>query len=232
MSSQRPAADPKATLDELLAEIGGCRLCRDAPLRRPLPHEPRPVVRARATATLCIAGQAPGTKVHATGLPFNDASGSRLRSWMNVDRDTFYDASRIAVIPMGFCFPGQDAQGGDLPPRPECAPRWRGRVLSHLPRLRLVLAIGAYAQRYHLGGLWRGTVAETVAGFAEIMSATAQGPGPAIMPLPHPSWRNTGWLKRNPWFESDLLPVLRTAVADALAAADVGDGLHRDGMII
>src|SRR5262245_52171883 len=137
-----PAGSSSRSLDRLLAEIRACRLCRDTPLRGPaLPHEPRPVLRVQRTATICIAGQAPGTKVHATGLPFNDASGDRLRSWMAVDRDTFYDATRVSVVPMGFCFPGQDAAGGDLPPRRECAPLWRDRVMAQLPNLRLILAV-------------------------------------------------------------------------------------------
>ncbi|MGD9739858.1 MAG: uracil-DNA glycosylase family protein [Bauldia sp.] len=213
-------ARPSRALETLLAEIHACRLCRDAPLRgRPLPHEPRPVLRVRRSATLCIAGQAPGTKVHATGLPFNDASGDRLRSWMAVDRDTFYDATRVAVVPMGFCFPGQDAAGGDLPPRRECAPLWRDRVMAQLPNLRLILAVGGYSHRYHVSEALRADVTATVERFREVLASSALD-GPNVLPLPHPSWRNTGWLKRNPWFESELLPVLR---AEVMAAITMGD---------
>lgn len=202
-------------LKELLTDLRACRVCRDAPLGKPLPHEPRPVLRAARSATLCVAGQAPGTKVHATGLPFNDASGDRLRAWMAVDHDTFYDATRVAIVPMGFCFPGHDAAGGDLPPRRECVPLWRNRVMAELPRLRLILAIGGYAQRYHIGGALLGDVTETVSRYREVL-ASASANDPKVLPLPHPSWRNTCWLKRNPWFETDLLPVLRHEVTAAL----------------
>lgn len=198
-------------LAELLERVRACRICRDAPLGKRLAHEPHPVLRASVTARLCIAGQAPGTRVHATGLPFNDPSGDRLRQWMGVDRDTFYDTSRIAIVPMGFCFPGQDAAGGDLPPRRECAATWHDRIFAQLPRLDLILAIGAYAQAYHLRGARRG-VTETVRDWRAIGAAGR----PRIIPLPHPSWRNSAWLKKNPWFEEELLPELRSAVAEAI----------------
>jgi uracil-DNA glycosylase len=210
-----------APLQELLRDVAACRICAEQPVGRPLPHDPRPVVRLAGTARLLIAGQAPGTKVHATGLPFNDASGKRLREWMGVDSATFYDQSRIAFLPMGFCFPGQDAAGGDLPPRKECSLHWRQRLVDALPDVRLVLAIGRHAQVWHLGALGLGRLAEggvdaTLRRWREIHAAT-QG---RLIVLPHPSWRNTGWLNRNPWFNDELLPVLRAEVARAISAAD------------
>jgi uracil-DNA glycosylase len=189
-----------AGLDSLVAEARACRLC-------PLPHEPRPVLRVSATATLLIIGQAPGTKVHATGVPWNDASGDRLRQWLQMDRDSFYDVARVAIMPMGFCFPGQDAHGGDLPPRKECAPRWHAPILALMPAIRLTLLVGSYAQARYLGPRRKRTMGETVRAFAEYL------PG-CLLPLPHPSWRNVGWLKRNPWFETELLPTLRAQLAD------------------
>lgn len=201
------------SLDRLLAAIGACRICRDRPLGAPLPHEPRPVVRVSASATICIVGQAPGTRVHASGVPFTDPSGDRLRAWMGVDADTFYDVSRIAIVPMGFCFPGQDVRGADLPPRRECAPAWRSDLFAVLPRIELLLAVGSYAHAWHLGGLARRNLSETVAAWREIMAATA---APMVIPLPHPSWRNNAWIRKNPWFEADLLPVVRQAVAQRL----------------
>jgi uracil-DNA glycosylase len=210
-----------ATLSALLADLSACRLCRDAPrVGRPLPHEPRPVVQAAATARLLIAGQAPGTRVHASGRPFTDPSGVRLRQWMGIDDATFYDAARVAIAPMGHCFPGLDAKGGDLPPRRECAPRWREPLLAALPDIRLVLVIGRYARDWHLPA-WRGRgLTETVAAWREIGAAQD---GPRIIPLPHPSWRNNGWLKRNPWFEAQLLPELRREVAGVLGSGFAPD---------
>ncbi len=204
-------------LPQLLKRIGGCRLCVESPRGRPLPHEPRPVLRASVTARLCVSSQAPGTRVHATGLPFNDPSGDRLRSWMAVDRDTFYDASRVAIVPMGFCFPGLDAKGGDLPPRPECRATWHDQVYATLPNLRFLLAIGGYAHRYHLGSEAAGGVTETVRRWREFIAEPIGPSGARVLPLPHPSWRNTGWLKRNPWFEDEVIPVLRAEVAAAIA---------------
>jgi uracil-DNA glycosylase len=203
-----------AELASLLAELAACRLCRDAPrFGGPLPHEPRPVIQASATARLLIAGQAPGTRVHASGKPFTDPSGVRLRAWMGVDEATFYDASRIAIVPMGHCFPGLDAKGGDLPPRRECAPRWRAPVLAALPEVRLILVIGQYARDWHLPA-WKGKgLTETVVAWREIGAA---GEAPRIIPLPHPSWRNNGWLKANPWFEAELLPEVRREVSAAI----------------
>lgn len=196
-------------LERLLGQIRACRHCRDNAAGQPLPHEPRPVLRARASARLGIFGQAPGTRVHASGTPFLDPSGDRLRDWLGIDAATFYDETRVAIVPMGFCFPGLDSNGGDLPPRKECAPRWRDKVMAELPRLELCLLIGQYAQRWHLGAGARGGVTVTVARWREHYERSQ---GPRLLPLPHPSWRNTGWLKRNPWFEAELLPVLRGEV--------------------
>jgi uracil-DNA glycosylase len=194
-------------LDTLVADLKACRICRDEPRFLPaLPHEPRPVIQIASTARILIAGQAPGTRVHASGKPFTDPSGDRLRQWMGVDEEAFYDASRIAIVPMGHCFPGLDAKGGDLPPRRECAPRWRRPIIDALPDLRLILVIGQYARDWHLPE-WKGQgLTETVMAWREIGAAH---PEPRIIPLPHPSWRNSGWLKKHPWFETELLPVLR-----------------------
>lgn len=196
-------------LQQLVEAIRACRLCVEAPAGPPLPHEPRPVTRLSSTARLAVCGQAPGTRVHATGIPFNDPSGDRLRDWMGIGRETFYDTSRIAVVPMGFCFPGQDARGADMPPRPECRAAWHDRVFAAMPQLELVLAIGQYAQAYHLGRR-RTSLTETVRNWRAIWESERR---PRVLPLPHPSWRNTGWLKRNPWFEAEVLPVLRAEVA-------------------
>lgn len=199
---------------ELQDRIAACRICRDAPkYGGKLPHEPRPVCVVSPTARILIAGQAPGTRVHATGVPFNDPSGDRLREWMDVDRETFYDRERIAIVPMGFCFPGLDAKGGDLPPRRECRELWHQRVMQTLHDVRLKLVIGQYAHAYHLGALRQRTLTETVADWRRIRR---EGEGPAVYALPHPSWRNNAWLKRNPWFERDLLPELRAAIRGCL----------------
>jgi len=214
-------------LDALLERVRACRICRDAPGRRPLPHDPRPVLQAAETARIAICSQAPGTRAHRSGKPFTDPSGDRLRTWMAIDNDTFYDRSRIAIVPMGFCFPGLDAKGGDLPPRPECAPQWRASVLARLPNLELMLLVGGYAVKWHMSRYWQGPEAklglsETVAAwrrFAEVDGVTPDDRPIRLLPLPHPSWRNNGWLRDNPWFESDLLPDLRAAVADKLEPA-------------
>lgn len=195
----------------VLSDLRACRVCRDAPRwLPPLPHEPRPVIQAAATARLCIAGQAPGTRVHASGRPFTDPSGVRLRQWLGLDETAFYDAAKIAIVPMGHCFPGLDAKGSDLPPRRECAPLWRSRVLAALPAVELVLAIGRHAQIWHLGPDAGATLAATMENWRAILDRPGR---PRILPLPHPSWRNTGWLKRHPWFEAELVPVLRREVA-------------------
>lgn len=198
----------------LLSEIRACRRCRDRPEGKPLPHEPRPVLQASSTARLAIFGQAPGVRAHASGRPFTDPSGVRLRQWLGVDEATFHDAARVAIVPMGFCFPGQDAKGADLPPRRECAEVWHDALMHRLPRVELVLAIGAYAQRYHLGRLGlgafqKGSLSETVTRWHEIWTAREH---PRVLPLPHPSWRNTGWLTRHGWFEAELVPVVRAEV--------------------
>ena len=200
---------PDCGLETLLAEIRACRICRDEPRGRALPHEPRPVVRARASARIAICGQAPGTRVHASGVPFTDPSGVRLRAWLGVDEAEFYDESRIAIVPMGFCFPGLSPQGADLPPRKECAPAWRERVFAHLRSVELVIAVGRPAQLWHLGKGAHASLTETVADWRRILERTAS---PAVFPLPHPSWRNNAWLKRNPWFEAEAAPYLRSRV--------------------
>jgi uracil-DNA glycosylase len=194
------------------AEISVCRICRDAPARGldyRLPHEPRPVVVLSTTARVLIAGQAPGLKVHASGVPFDDASGDRLRQWLGVDRDSFYDDARFAMLPMGFCFPGYDARGSDLPPRRECAPLWRQRAMGAMPQIELILTIGQYAQAWHLGQARMSSLTETVTEWRRYLLTNQS---PAVLPLPHPSWRNSGWLKRNPWFEADLVPELQKRV--------------------
>jgi uracil-DNA glycosylase len=160
------------------------------------------------TARICIASQAPGTRAHATSVPFDDASGERLRSWLGVTRDEFYNAARVAIVPMGFCFPGQDGKGGDLPPRRECAPFWRESIFAAMPRIELVLAIGQYAQAWHIGPDRKATLTGTVAAWRKL----ALQRNPTVVPLPHPSWRNNGWLRKNPWFEAELLPFVREAV--------------------
>tara|TARA_R110000868_G_scaffold3419_12_gene22116 strand:- start:9161 stop:9763 length:603 start_codon:yes stop_codon:yes gene_type:complete len=196
------------TLDTLVADIRACRLCVEHPQGKPLPHEPRPVLQVSVHARICIIGQAPGTKVHLSGQPFTDRSGDRLREWLGVKPEIFYDPRRFAIVPMGFCFPGQDTKGGDLPPRRECAPHWHARLFARLPKIELTLLVGQYAQKRYLGVRAKANLTETVAAWRDY--------GPAAIPLPHPSWRNTGWLKKNPWFERDLLPVLRSRIAGLL----------------
>lgn len=192
-------------LGALLTEIRACRLCVAH-----LPDGPRPVIQAALSSRLLIVGQAPGRKVHASGIPFDDASGNRLRGWLGIDRETFYDAQRVAIVGMGLCFPGS-SRGGDLPPRPECARTWHPRIMPMLRQVQLTLAIGQYAQAGLLGARCGATLTDTVSAWREHL---ANG----VLPLPHPSPRNQAWLKRNPWFESDLLPILRREVAGALEA--------------
>jgi uracil-DNA glycosylase len=194
---------PEAELERVLRDARACRVCA-----ADLPLGPRPIVRARATARLLIVGQAPGTRVHETGIPWNDPSGDRLRDWLDVDKEAFYDQDRIAIVPMGFCYPGRNPRGGDNPPRPECAPLWHPPLLAALPAVGLTLLVGLYAQRRYLGARRRNNLTETVRAWADY--------GPVYMPLPHPSWRNTAWLKRNPWFEVELLPELRARVRDLM----------------
>jgi uracil-DNA glycosylase len=196
-------------LEQLTARVRACRICVESPVGRPLPHEPRPVVVPSATARVLIASQAPGTRAHLSGKPFTDASGDRLRSWLGVSAGEFYDAEKFAIVPMGFCFPGQDAKGGDLPPRRECAPAWRAALMAAMPQIDLVLTIGLYAQSWHMGAARRASLSQTVADWRAVWDA--QG-APKVLPLPHPSWRNTGWLKKNPWFETELLPFLKSEI--------------------
>lgn len=199
-----------ASLETLSAEIKACRICRDAPrYGMPLPDDPHPVCVLSSTARIVICGQAPGIRVHNTGLPFNDPSGVRLRDWLGVGRETFYDSDKFAIVPMGFCFPGHDAHGGDLPPRRECRETWHDHVFRSMPQVELILTIGQYAQAYHLGRRRRASMTETVLNWREYFDAE---PGPAVLPLPHPSWRNNVWLKKNAWFEESVLPILREKV--------------------
>jgi uracil-DNA glycosylase len=202
--------NPPPDFSELARSLRACRICRDAPRHgSALPHEPRPILQGSASARLCIASQAPGTRAHASGIPFADRSGSRLRSWLGLDEAAFYDASKVAIVPMGACFPGQDAKGGDLGPRRECAETWRQPLLQALPNLELVLLIGQYAQAWHLGDDFKDGLTATVKRWREILSDSRKT---RVLPLPHPSWRNNGWLRKNPWFEAELLPVLRREV--------------------
>lgn len=187
-------------LDGLVSEITACRHCA-------LPHEPRPVVWIHPKARILIAGQAPGRLVHESGVPWDDPSGDRLRQWMNLTREAFYRREHIAVAAMGFCFPGT-RNGADLPPRPECARLWRPQLLALLKQVRLTLLVGSYAQRYHLGEAVKPTLGETVRAWRDYPAE--------VVPLPHPSWRNSAWLKRNPWFEAELVPDLRRRVSSAL----------------
>lgn len=186
-------------LDHLLAEIRACRFCE-----ADLPLGPNPILQASAKARLIICGQAPGTRVHKTGIPFNDPSGVRLREWLGLTPEVFYDPSRVNVIPMGFCYPGRDPRGGDLPPRPECARLWHQKLFSELATPNITLAIGKYAQAFHLGTKMRKSVAETVQAWDQF--------GPNIIPLPHPSPRNRAWFARYPWFEGEVIPAVRARV--------------------
>jgi len=196
-------------LDELSRAIAACRICRENPRGRPLPHEPRPVFQAGTTARLLIAGQAPGTRVHASGRPFTDPSGERLRQWLGIGPEIFYDPTKVAVIPMGFCFPGQDERGGDLPPRRECAPAWRDLLMVALPQIELVIALGAHAQRWHMGAAAKGNLTDTVRNWRQ--GLTLQ---PAVIPMPHPSWRNNAWLNANPWFAAAVIPEVQRRVRE------------------
>ncbi len=194
----------------VLAEnIAQCRLCIDAPLSTPLPHEPRPVVQLSTTARICIAGQAPGARVHASGIPFTDPSGDRLRDWMQISKADFYNPDKLAIVPMGFCFPGNDKKGSDLPPRKECALQWHRQIFENMPQIELLLLIGQYAQAWHLGDDRSKTLTATVQNWQNLFNRRGL---PKILPLPHPSWRNNGWLRKNSWFDADLLPVLRKEI--------------------
>ena len=186
-------------LEELRARIAACTHCAEQ-----LPLGPRPVLQLSRSAGIVIVSQAPGRRVHESGVPFDDPSGDRLRGWLGLDREGFYDASRIAIVPAGFCYPGS-GPSGDLLPRPECAPKWHDEVFAQLPRERLTLLVGAYAQRLVLGERYRGSVTATVEGWRELV--------PAYLPMPHPSPRNQRWFKEHAWFEAELVPRLRRAVA-------------------
>ncbi len=193
-------------MTSLAEEISNCALCKERFAVTATGHAPRPVTWFEPKARILIAGQAPGMKVHHSGKPFTDPSGERLREWMAVSPEVFYDRARIAIVPMAFCFPGYSASGSDLPPPRICAETWRDRVLTTLPDIRLKLVIGGYAMKYHLGR--KMPVTEAVKGW--------RSHGPDTFVLPHPSWRNTGWLKKNPWFEAEVLPRLRKRIKDAL----------------
>jgi uracil-DNA glycosylase len=187
------------SLTRILREVRACRICEAE-----LPLGPRPVLQLAGTARLLIIGQAPGSKVHRSGIPWNDASGDRLREWLKLDRSTFNDAARVAILPIGFCYPGAGENGEDQPPRPACAPLWHERLLTHLPDLQLTLLVGQYAQRHYLGAGRKGSLTETVKAFSEY--------GPRFFPLPHPSWRSPIWMRKHPWFEHIVIPELRKAV--------------------
>lgn len=193
---QKPSTD--SDLEVLLDAVRACRVCAGE-----LPLGPRPVVQASASARILIAGQAPGLRVHTSGIPWDDQSGERLRSWMGVDKETFYDASRIAIIPMGYCYPGR-GNGGDLPPRRECAQLWLDQLLARMPQITLTLLIGQYAQQHFLGRNRKASLTETVSAWTQY--------APQYLPLPHPSPRNQPWFKRHPWFEQELIPVLRARI--------------------
>jgi len=194
------------TVRALQRQICDCRLCADRFALTATHHAPRPVVWFRPSARILIAGQAPGARVHQSGRPFTDASGDRLRQWLGMSEAQFYDRDRVAIVPMAFCFPGYNAKQADLPPPPVCARTWRAQVMQAMPKVELTIVVGAHAQRYHLGGA--GRVTDRVRGWREH--------APQIFPLPHPSWRNTAWLKRHPWFETDLLPALRLRVKELI----------------
>ncbi len=190
-------------LTALLAEVAACQICA-----ADLPLGPRPVVRMGAGAKILIIGQAPGTKVHASGVPWDDPSGDRLRDWLQTDKEIFYDENRIAIMPMGFCYPGRVERGGDKPPRPECAPAWHGRLLDVLADVQLTLLVGTYAQAHYLPDRRHKTMTETVRHWKDYL--------PEFIPTPHPSWRTTHWQKKNPWFEAQVLPDLRRRVVSLL----------------
>jgi len=194
-----------ASIDQLSAEISACRICAERFAATETAHTPRPVAWLSNEAPIVIAGQAPGARVHASGIPFDDPSGDRLREWLGVDRAAFYDRSKFAILPMAFCFPGY-RKGSDLPPPPICAATWRARAVEAMRQVQLTLLVGGYAQKWHLGR--KDAVTSVVADWRDVT--------PAYLPLPHPSWRNTGWLKKHPWFEAEVLPWLRERVQEVL----------------
>ena len=204
---------PDASIAALAPAMRRCRICVERPRGVALPHPPRPIFQVAPGVRLVVASQAPGIRAHVSGIPFQDPSGLRLRDWMSIDEARFYDPRRLAILPMGFCFPGHDAAKGDLPPRPECRPAWHDAVFAALPDVETILAIGLHAIRYHAPRLGVPRPAgqglgDTVADWRRYF----ERPAPRMLPLPHPSWRNSAWLNRNPWFAADLLPVLRAEV--------------------
>ncbi len=217
-TSDRQHGSRQRALAAQVARIRACRICIETPRTTPLAHEPRPVLRVSTTARIAVCGQAPGTRVHASGKPFSDPSGVRLRSWMGVDEDTFYDVARIAIVPMGFCFPGLDAKGGDRPPRKECALAWHADLFALMPQLELLLLVGSYAQHWHLPERRKDSTSDLVADWRLVSrpGATRTHPRSIAFPLPHPSWRNNAWIRARPWFEADLLPALREEVGKRL----------------
>lgn len=202
-------------------------MCVDKPDKKPLPHAANPVVIISNKARIIICGQAPGNKVNQSGVPFTDPSGDRLRDWLGVDNEKFYNSNNFSIVPMGFCFPGLDEKGGDLPPRKECAKKWHGQVFEVMPQLELYLLVGGYAQKYHLGKRAGKSVTETVSNWREYIGQPIGGENPIgeectngkkrFLPLPHPSWRNTGWIKKHAFFEEELLPFLKNEVKTLLA---------------
>lgn len=208
LEASRVTTQPDATLVKLVREIQSCRYCHDLP-KDPLPHKPNPVLQVSSDARIMVCGQAPGIRVHRSGRPFTDPSGDRLRSWMGIGNDEFYDPSKLAIVPMGFCFPGFDRHGGDQPPRKECKSRWHGLLMPNLAQVKLILMIGRYAQDYHCPEKRRLSLTERVRTWREEFYGNHDV---KRIPLPHPSWRNNNWLKKNPWFESDVLPVLRAEI--------------------
>ncbi|MBT5050435.1 MAG: uracil-DNA glycosylase family protein [Rhodospirillaceae bacterium] len=194
----------RRAFSRLLRDVRGCNLCAEK-----LPLGPRPVVKGTPSARIMIVGQAPGTKVHQSGVPWDDASGRRLRDWLDLDDGTFYDEDLIAIVPMGFCYPGANPKGGDNPPRPECAPLWHPPLRGALPHIELTLLVGQYAQRWYLKGRMKKTMTETVRSFRDYL--------PEFLPTPHPSWRTTAWQNKNPWFEAEIVPDMRRRVHELIA---------------
>ncbi len=201
-----------------VGQVKNCRHCLDDPRGKPLPHEPRLVVVPSRRAKVCIIGQAPGTRVHASGKPFTDPSGDRLRAWMGISSEQFYDPAKVAIVPMGFCFPGLDDKGGDLPPRKECAPKWQAALFELMPQIELKLLVGMYAQNWHLGKNRHKTLTKTVAHWRDYVGDSASVRGqPMLLLMPHPSWRNTAWLRKNPFFERDVISFLQREIKRLLA---------------
>jgi uracil-DNA glycosylase len=216
MTRTRPvnASAINGDFDRLLAEIRACRVCAAH-----LPLGPRPIVRGRPTARLLVISQAPGARVHETGLSFDDRSGERLRDWLGLDYETFYDETRVAIMGVGFCYPGRAGSGGDLPPRPECAPLWHTPLRATLPAVELTLLVGSYAVNYYRPSTRKGSMTEAVGRWREFL--------PAVFVLPHPSWRAALWLRGNPWFESEVLPALRERVGEVLSLPPRSAPCHR-----